>query len=103
MSKRITQSDQMALVELLLTGNYSYDELAEETGLSVLRVSRFMRKASASGEVRVSSYGPDKNGRLFVRKFTWGPGPDAPRPGRVLTAAAQMRKMRARRKAEAQS
>ena len=99
MPDRITQEEQLALVDLLLMGDMSYDDLARESGLSKAQVARFMRKAR--DRVRVSSYGPDKNGRIFVRRFAWGAGPKAERPGRVLTAAEQMRKLRARRKAEA--
>lgn len=101
MPDRIKQSDQLAIVELLLTGDMSYDDLADQSGLSKDRVARFMRRARKM--VHVSSYGPDKNGRLFVRRFAWGAGSDAPRPGRVLTAAEQMRKLRARRKAKAEA
>lgn len=99
--ERITNAQRKQLKDLLLFGDQSYDDLVRETGLSKERVAYFMR--TVRGEVRISGYGPDKNGRLFVRLFSWGSGPDEPRPGRTLTAAEQMRKLRARRRAEAEA
>lgn len=93
MADRITSRMSMYLRDLLTASPLSYADLVQYTGISQPRVARWVKGNRA--DIRVVSWSPDKNGRLFCPVFRWGAGADAPRPGRVLTAAAQMRKSRA--------
>lgn len=93
---RITLTQQGALARLLRLAPRTYDQLVAATGMSKPRVARWV-KANAEN-IYVADWAADKNGRLFVPMFRWGAKPDAVRPGRVLTPAEQMRKLRANRK-----
>lgn len=80
-------------------GDAGYDELSQLTNLSVASVGRWVRLMRESGHTRITSYGPDRKGRPFVPLFTWGAGPDLPRPGQARPAKERMAELRSRRQA----
>ncbi len=97
MTDRISTLQSLELRDLLAGQPRSYDALVSATGIGKPRVARWVKNNRAS--LRIADWAPDKNGRLFVPMFEWGVGEDLPRPGRVLTPAEQMRKVRERRAA----
>lgn len=98
MFERITTQQSVQMRDLLLVMPLTYDELVTVTGMVKPRVARWVKNNRK--DIRVTSWAPDKNGRPFVPVFSWGAGADVPRPGRALTPAEQMRKVRERRAAE---
>lgn len=94
MGERITTQQSVRMRDALSEKAMTYDDLVVLTGMRKPRVARWVKNNRES--IRVAGWGPDKNGRLFIAKFAWGSEPDAKRPGRVLTAAEQMRKVRER-------
>lgn len=101
MGCRITEAQRELIDATLAAKPASYDDLARITGLSKWQVAHYMRGAHSASPRRVyiAAYGPDRNGRPFVRLFALGNAQDAPRPGRALSAAEQMRKSRAKKAA----
>lgn len=99
----MTERNHISLVgslqlQQLITGKeMTVNEMVESSEYTYASVSRWIRKMRSAGAVYISGYAPDKNGRLFVPKHTWGKGEDAVRPGALLTDAERMRAYRTRR------
>lgn len=90
----------LELRDLLAAEPMTYETLQARSGVSKVSLARWVKINRA--RIRIASWAPDKNGRPFLAMFQWGDAPDVPRPGRALTGAEQMRKLRERRKAEQQ-
>ena len=101
MAEKMTIKKSLALRDLLMSKPMTYEQLCEEGGLTPQRAA-YWRKTNAEF-IRIAGWAPDKNGRLFVPVFFWGPGEDVPRPGRALTSAERMRALRQRRRLAAQN
>ena len=96
-AERITAAQSAQLQRELSSAPATYDQLVVSSGMSKPRLARWVK--SNRENLYVAEWTPDRNGRPFVPAFAWGPGrKDAPRPGRALTAAEQMRKTRAARR-----
>ena len=100
MAKRITRAQRKQIDDALAAAPATYDDLVRITGLSKWQVAHYMRAAHSARRIHVAQYAPDRNGRPFVRVFAPCAKPDAPRPGRALTPAEQMRKSRAKKAAQ---
>lgn len=94
--QRISIEQAVKLRDLICAKPMSYEAMGEVMGMSRHRVARWV--SNNRENIYIADFGPDVNGRLFIAQFAWGAEPDAKRPGRVLTPAEQMRKMRALRK-----
>lgn len=111
MAERMTAVAAATVGDLLKIKGHTYQQLAETTGLSIRALTRFVRSdrsaermAAGKHSIYVAGYAPDKNGRSFVPIWRWGRGrEDAPRPGRMLTPAEQMRKSRRKNRPAAES
>lgn len=99
MAERITTQQAVQMRDALAEKPMTYDDLVVLTGMVKPRVARWVK--NNRGSIRVAHWAPDKNGRPFVPVFSWADGADKPRPGRALTPAEQMRKVRERRAAQA--
>lgn len=95
MADRMTPDVAAVLVNRLVDGPATYDEMAAHTGISKPRVARWVKNCRSF--IYIAGWAPDKNGRPFLPQFRWGAAPDEPRPGRTLTPAEQMRQSRQRR------
>lgn len=91
----------MTLADLLQTPK-SFDQLAQELGVSKATVARYVHDArevgSADGWPFIAGYGMDARGRRFTPLWAWGREPDAQRPGNTSSAAERMRRMRQRKR-----
>lgn len=85
-----------------MAAGHTYDQLAARSGLSKEAVAHWLKPRRALGTIYIERWADDPRGHPVVPVFRWGAGKDAPRPGRRLTPAQQMAKMRARRRAEAE-
>lgn len=100
--RRNTAATQLLMQTALMSAGQTYDELAAHSGLAKEAVARWVKTLRALGTIHVERWADDSRGHPVVPVFRWGAGKDAPRPGRRLTAAQQMAKLRARRKAESE-
>lgn len=98
--QKLTAEHAARLVKVLMTTPMSADQITEMTGLKKATVQRWLRIQRESGAMRVAGYLPDARGRLFTPQFAWGLGVDAPRPGKLRSAADRMRDLRQRRREE---
>lgn len=98
--KRISSADITRMLSAMRRGPKTVAQMAEMTGLSHESVRRWLRVLNAEGEVHIGSYTKDERGRLFTPQWVLGAGDNAPRPGKQVTAAQRMARMRARRKAQ---
>lgn len=85
------------LIDLLLDGAYTMQELAEKTGLHPLTVGKYCYALHKEGAIHVGEWTTDSMGRHLVRIYIMGRGPDAKRP--KATPAERQRRVRARAKA----
>lgn len=99
MGVRMTFEESRKLRETISQSPKTYEQLVAASGIKQLRLARWVARNRT--DIHIASWAPDVNGRLFVPMWAWGAAPDAARPGRVLTAAEQMRVSRAKKKAAA--
>ena len=85
------------LIALMLKGDLSCHELAEETGLHYVTVLQQTRALYLAGACRIVRYDPDTRGRPCIKIYKIGKGPDCPRP---CKPRAQISADYRRRKAE---
>lgn len=102
--RRNTAATQLLMQTALMSAGQTYDELAAHSGLAKEAVARWVKtlRALPTKVIFIERWAEDSRGHPVVPVFRWGAGKDAPRPGRRLTAAQQMAKLRARRKAESE-
>lgn len=101
--RRNTPGLTLRMQTALTVSGHTYDELAAISGLAKEAVARWvkaLRKTEPAKGIYIERWAADRRGHPVVPVWRWGNQPDAPRPGRALTAAQQMAKLRARRKEE---
>lgn len=103
MERQRTTARHWLMLQLALQEPSSYEDLVDMTGLKKPVVARLVRLLHSEGAVHRVGWGHDRKGRDFVALYEWGPGLDIPRPGRKISAAEQMAKLRLRRKLEKQN
>jgi hypothetical protein len=85
------------LVRLLIDGDRTCEELAEETGLHIVTVLQYTREMHKAGAIHIARYEPDALGRHNTKVYKLGIGKDAPRVR--LTSAEKMARLRDKTKA----
>lgn len=87
------------LIEALIVGDMTYDELAEETGLHYTTVREYVNAMLDLRVVRISAWDRDAQGRANIRLFSFNPKglPDAPRV--ASSSVARTRAYRKRKRA----
>lgn len=88
------------LIKLLMEGDCTCEELAEETGLHYVTVLQYTRELHRAQAVYVCAWGRDAKGAYTRRIYKIGTRPDAARPS--ITSAERTRKYRERQKAKQQ-
>jgi hypothetical protein len=68
------------LLEELMAGPATAQEIAEYTGMSVLTVQRTLRVMHRRGVIHIKSWGRDIRGAWTLRAWKLGEGKDAPKP-----------------------
>jgi DNA-binding MarR family transcriptional regulator len=68
------------MLEEMLEGPSTAQNLAEHTGMSLITVQRTLRVMHRRGLVYISGWEKDSTSRWAVRVFTFGKGKDAKRP-----------------------
>lgn len=68
------------MLEDLMDGPSTAQELAEHTGMSILTVQRTLRVMHRRGVIRISGWNEDTRGAWTIRAFALGRGKDAPKP-----------------------
>lgn len=98
--RRNTPVIALRMMTALQASGHTYDSLVAVSGLAKEAVTRWVKSMREVQIVHIESYADDVRGHPIVPVFRWGNKPDAERPGRKLTAAQTMARLRARRKAE---
>lgn len=83
------------LVEAMLDGTMSCQELAEHTGLHYVTVLQFTRAMYRAGACHIHAWEKDGRGRDVIKIYKIGRGKDAKR--QKLTAAERQATVRAKR------
>ena len=94
---KINALTQARLIEAMLDGTMSIDELAEHTGLHTITVQRYTRELHRIGAVHITQWEKDSRGRDAIRIFKIGRGRDAKRE--KLTSAQRQARSREKRRA----
>lgn len=68
------------MLEDLLSGPCTPQDLAEHTGMAVLTVQRTLRVMHRRGVVHIAAWGEDARGAMTLRVFALGHGKDAKKP-----------------------
>jgi len=94
---KINAITQARLIEAMLDGTMSIDELAEHTGLHPVTVQRYTRELYRAGAAHICQWEKDIRGRDAIRIYKLGRGRDAKRE--KLTAAQRQARSREKRRA----
>lgn len=86
---------QAQLIKLLLEGEYSCEELAQETGLHYVTVLQYTRELHRAGAAHIVRYEKDSRDRDSIKVYKLGAGKDAKRA--KLTAAQRQQRVRSRK------
>lgn len=87
------------LIKLLMDGNRTFYELAEETGMHHRTVARYCKELARQNLARIVDYAEDSRGRRQCAVYMFGGGTSAQRPKRKTSTE----RMRNKRKREAQA
>lgn len=93
---KINAITQARLIKLLLDGDLTCQELAEETGLHYTTVLRYTRELYLVGACFIQHYEKDRRGRDNSKVYKLGVGRDATRS--KLTGAQRQARVRERRR-----
>lgn len=85
------------MCSLMMTGDLTCQELADETGLHLVTVYQYTRELHRFGAAHIARYEADRRGRHIIKIYKLGKGKDAPRVN--MTPAERMQRSRAKRKA----
>jgi len=94
---KINAITQARLIEALLDGTMSMQELAEHTGLHLVTVQRYTKELHRAGAAFICQWEKDVRGRDAIRIYKLGRGRDAKRE--KLTAAQRQARSRQKRRA----
>lgn len=83
------------LTKLLMEGDYTRQELAEETGLHYVSVLRYCRTLRAEGAIYIADWRLDGKGNMSLAVYKLGTKPDVPKP--IKTKAQIARDYRGRK------
>lgn len=91
------------MVEMMLHGTFSCQEMAEETGLHYVTVLEYTRELHRAGAAHIAHWDKDNRGRDVIKIYKIGKGKDAKREklSQAERQARQRIKMRALREANA--
>jgi hypothetical protein len=82
---------------LMLAGDLTCQEIANETGLHLVTVYQYTRELHRFGAAHIVRYEPDRRGRHIVKIYKLGKGKDAARVR--MTHAERQQRMRDKRRA----
>lgn len=85
------------LIELLMQGTHTIQQLADDTGLHRITVERWLRAGRNAGLVYIDHWEQDCRGRMILRVLKLGTGKDAKCP--KLTDAQRRQRYRDRQRA----
>lgn len=94
--RKINAITQARLINLMLDGVYTCQQLAEETGLHYITVLQYARELHRAGAAHIADWDEDARGRSTLKVYKIGRGKDAKRPR--LTGAQRQERLRERRK-----
>lgn len=77
------------LTALMLDGGMTRQEMAEETGLHYVTVLRYCRALRKEGILRIDGWRLDARGRMNIRTYKLGTGPDAKQPIKSVSEIAK--------------
>ena len=80
------------MIKLLLDGDYTCAELAEETGLHYVTILHYTRELHKAKAVHITRWEPDTRGRYLCKVFKIGSDKDAKRPS--MTRAERQQRCR---------
>lgn len=91
------------MVEMMLHGTFSCQEMAEETGLHYVTVLQYTRELHRAGACHIHCWDKDNRGRDVIKIYKIGKSKDAKREkmSKAERSARYKRKMRALREANA--
>lgn len=92
---KVNAISQAQLIRLLLEGDYTCQELAEETGLHYVTVLQYTRELHRAGAAYIARWEKDSRGRDMLKVYKLGRGRDAQRAR--LTAAERQARVRSKR------
>lgn len=95
---KINAMSQAKLIEAMLDGVYTCEQLAEETGLHYVTVLQYARELHRAKAAHISSWEKDSRGRDVIKVYRIGRGKDAKRE--KMTAAQRQARARAKKKAQ---
>lgn len=84
-------------MRMLIDGDYTCQELAEETGLHYLTVLQYCRELYKAGAAYIARWDQDKRGRHCVKVYKIGIGRNATK--KRLTASERQKRYREKQKA----
>jgi predicted ArsR family transcriptional regulator len=93
---KINALTQAHLIKLLLDGDRTCQELAEETGLHYVTVLQYTRELHRAGAAHITRYDKDVRGRDMIKVYKLGKGKDAKREKK--TACERQTQYRSRRR-----
>lgn len=91
---KINALTQAHLIKLLLDGDRTCQELAEETGLHYVTVLQYTRELHRAGAAHITRYEKDIRGRDMIKVYKIGKGKDAKRE--KMTSAEKQARVRNR-------
>ena len=95
---KINAMSQAKLIEAMLDGVYTCEQLAEETGLHYVTVLQYARELHRAKAAHISSWEKDSRGRDVIKVYRIGRGKDAKRE--KMTAAQRQARHREKKKAQ---
>lgn len=97
--RKINAMTQARLIEAMLDGTLTCQELAEHTGLHYVTVLQYTRELHKAGAAHICQWEADSRGRHLIRVYKIGRGKDAKRP-RMTSAQRQARTRQAKKDLE---
>ncbi len=91
---KVNALTQAHLIKLLLDGDRTCQELAEETGLHYVTVLQYTRELHRAGAAHIHQYEKDSRGRCMIKVYKLGKGKDAKRE--KMTSAERQARVRSR-------
>jgi len=93
---KVNAMSQAKMIRMLLDGEYSCQDLAQETGLHYVTVQAYMRALHKEGAAYIARFEKDSRGRDAIKVYTLGDGVDAKR--QKMTSAQRQAKCRQNQK-----
>jgi len=94
---KVNALSQANLIKLLLEGEYTMRQLAEETGLHYVTVVDYTRALRRAGILHICAWELDRMGRETIRVYKLGEGKDV-KPRKRLTPSERAARYRAKQK-----